>query len=72
MTERFDAERSGFDERAESIRAEAAAEVAAARDAQGREHERCKAEVDRANAQIRTMLEDHAVELREADRKSVV
>lgn len=66
MTERFDAERRGFDERAESIRAEAAAEVAAARDAQGREHERCKAEVDRANAQIRTMLEDHAVELREA------
>ena len=66
MTERFTIEKGVVEEQMESTRREAAREVAAARDAQAREHERCKAEIERMTARIDEMREAHASELREA------
>ena len=66
MTERFTIEKGVVEEQMESTRQEAAREVAAARDAQAREHERCKAEVERMTARMDEMREAHASELREA------
>jgi hypothetical protein len=66
MTERFAIEKGVVEERMESTRQEAAREVAAARDAQAREHERCKAEIERMTARMDEMREAHASELREA------
>ena len=65
MTERFAIEK-GVEEEMESTRQEAAREVAAARDAQAREHERCKAEIERMTARMDEMREAHASEVREA------
>ena len=66
MTERFAIEKGVVEERMESTRQEAAREVAAARDAQAREHERCKAEIERMTARMDEMREAHASEVREA------
>ena len=66
MTERFTIEKGVVEEQMESTRREAAREVAAARDAQAREHERCKAEIERMTARIDEMREAHASEVREA------
>ena len=66
MTERFTIEKGVVEEQMGSTRREAAREVAAARDAQAREHERCKAEVERMTARMDEMREAHASELREA------